>query len=101
MTKLRLRNHKLMIERGRWLNILPKDRSCTLCNKLEDEFYVICECPCYDTCGKYILNYITLEIKPSMAKLIQLLKTNNAIEMQKLAIFIKCVFIIYKDVIVN
>ena len=52
MTKLRLRNHKLMIERGRWLNILPKDRSCTLCNKLEDEFYVICECPRYDTCGK-------------------------------------------------
>ena len=45
MTRLRLSSHKLMIERGRWLNILPKDRLCTLCNKLEDEFHVICECP--------------------------------------------------------
>ena len=45
MTRLRLSSHKLMIERGRWLNILSKDRLCTLCNKLEDEFHVICECP--------------------------------------------------------
>ena len=52
MTRLRLSSHKLMIERGRWLNILPKDRLCTLCNKLEDEFHVICECPRYDTCRK-------------------------------------------------
>ena len=36
MTKIRLSSHKLLIERGRWLNILHKDRLCTLCNKLED-----------------------------------------------------------------
>ena len=47
-TRLRLSSHKLMMERGRWLNILPKDRLCTLCNKLEDKFHVICECPRYD-----------------------------------------------------
>ena len=39
--------------------------------------------------------------KPSMDKLIQLLNTDNTIEMQKLAIFIKRVFIIYKDVILD
>ena len=44
MTKLRLISHKLMIERGRWSNILPKYRLCTLCNKVEDEFHVISEC---------------------------------------------------------
>ena len=98
MTRLRLSSHKLMIERGRWLNILPKDRLCTLCNKLEDEFHVICECPRYDTCRKlYIKPYYVR--KPSMDKLIQLLNTDNTIEMQKLAIFIKRVFIIYKEVI--
>ena len=36
MTKMRLSSHELLIERGRWLNILHKDRLCTLCNKLED-----------------------------------------------------------------
>ena len=40
LTKLRLSSHKLLIERGRWLNILHKDKLCTLCNKLEDEFHV-------------------------------------------------------------
>ena len=40
LTKLRLSSHKLLIERGRWLSILHKDKLCTLCNKLEDEFHV-------------------------------------------------------------
>ena len=39
--------------------------------------------------------------KLSMAKLIQLLNTDNISEMQKLAIFIKNVFNIYKDAIFN
>ena len=74
-------------------NILHKDRLCTLCNKLEDEFHVICECPRYDTCRKlYIKPYYVR--KPRMAKLIQLLNTDNIGEMQKLAIFIK-MFLIF------
>ena len=92
MTKLRLSSHQLMIERGRWLNILTKDRLCTICNKLEDEFYVICECPRYEACRKlYIKPYYVR--KPRMDKLIQLFNTDNTIKMQKLAIFIKGVFI--------
>ena len=91
MTKLRLSSHKLLIERGSWLNILRKDRLCTLCNKLEDEFHVICECPRYDTCIKlYIKPYYVR--KPSMAKLVQLLNTDNISKMQKLAILIKKCF---------
>ena len=103
MTKLRLSNHKLMIERGRWLNILPKDRLCTLsnlCNKLEDEFHVICECPHYETCRKLYIKPYNVR-KPSMTKVIQLLNTDNTIEMQKLAIFIKRVYIMYKEVLFN
>ena len=93
MMKLRLSSHTLVIEeRGRWLNILPKDRLCTLCNKLEDAFHVICECPRYEACRKlYIKPYYVR--KPSMAKLIQHLNTDNTIEMQILSIFIKPVFI--------
>ena len=92
MMKLRISSHTLRIERGRWLNIQPKDRLCTLCNNLEDEFHVICECPRYDTCRKLYIKLYYVR-KPSMAKLIQLLNTDNTIEMQILSIFIKPAFI--------
>ena len=80
MTRLISSSLKLMIERGKWLNILPKDRLCTLCNKFEDEFHVICERPRYDTCRKLYIkpHYVR---KPSMDMLIQtliiLLKCKN------------------------
>ena len=100
MMKLSLISHKLLIEQGRWFNILHKHRLCTLCDKLEDEFHVICECPRYDTCRKlYIKPYYIR--KPTMAILIQLLNTDNISEMRKMAIFIKNVFNFYKDIIFN
>ena len=98
ITKLRLNSHKLLIERGRWLNILHNDSYAifyffyyifyffTICNKLEDELHVICECPRYDTCRKLYIKLYYVR-KPSMAKLIQLLNTDNISEMQKLALF--------------
>ena len=66
MTKLRFSSHTctLMIERGRWLNILHKDSIC------EDEFHVFCECPHYDTCRKLYIKPYDVR-KPSIAKLIQ------------------------------
>ena len=88
MTKLRVStcSHKLLVERGRWLNILHNDRLCTICNKLEDEFHVICECPRYDTCRKLYIKLYYVR-KPSLAKLIQLLNTDNISEIQNLALF--------------
>ena len=47
----------------------------------------------------YISSHITLENQAWISKLIQLLNTDNTIEMQKLIILIKGVFIMYKDVI--
>ena len=67
ITNLTLNSHKLLIKRGKWLNILHKDKLCTLCSKLENEFHVICEYPRYDTCRKlYIRRYYFR--KPSMKK---------------------------------
>ena len=77
ITKLRLSGHKLLIERSRLLNILHKDRLCTLCNKLEDELHVICECPRYDTCRKLYIRLYCVR-KPSLEKL---LNTDNISEM--------------------
>ena len=61
MTKHTVTSHKFMIERGRWLNILHKDRLCTLCNNLQDGFHVICECPHTIHVKNYISSHIMLE----------------------------------------
>ena len=92
-----------MIERGRWLKVPRIDRLCVCCNKLEDEFHVICECPRYSSIRKlYIKPYYIR--KPSIKLLVQLvalLNTDNVPEMQKLAIFIKRALMIHKDCLFN
>ena len=73
MTKFRLSSHKLMIERGRWLKVPSTDRLRVCCNKLEDKFYVICECPRYSSIRKlYIKPYYVK--KTSMFKLVAFYK---------------------------
>jgi hypothetical protein len=46
VSKLRLSDHKLPIERGRYLNIPVKDRLCTLCadGTVGDEFHMLMTC---------------------------------------------------------
>jgi hypothetical protein len=46
VSKLRLSDHKLPIERGRYLNIPVNDRLCTLCadNTVGDEFHMLMTC---------------------------------------------------------
>ena len=41
MSKFRLPNHKLMIEKGRHLNIAKPDRKCPFCPNVEDEVYFL------------------------------------------------------------
>ena len=58
MSKLLLSSHTLLIETGRWHrphSIPREDRTCNICNKLEDEYHFIIECPLYtDLRRKYI-----------------------------------------------
>ena len=76
MSKLRLSSHRLMIERGRWLKIIPDNRHCTVCHVIEDEFHVICICPKYtDIRNAFIKPYYTT--RPSMIEFSQLLNTEN------------------------
>ena len=50
LTKLRLSNHKLAIETGRYVRPYkkPEDRICPICKKdVEDEIYFLTLCPAY------------------------------------------------------
>ena len=47
MTKFRLSNHKLMIEKGRHLNIDKEDRICPFCSIFEDENHFLLHCRTY------------------------------------------------------
>lgn len=90
MTKLRIANHKLPIEKGRYNNLPREDRKCNLCNseKIGDEFHFLLECPLLNEIRtKYISKYYFT--KPNLFKYSQLLSSQNTSKVLKLGKFIK------------
>ena len=96
MTEIRLSSHKLMIERGRCLKMLPTARLCAYCHTIEDENHVVCVWPQYATIRTHNIKPYYVK-KPRMFKFLQLLNTDKLSEMQKLATFLKRLFAIYND----
>ena len=48
LTKFRLSNHNLVIEKGRYENMSLCDRTCPFCpNQIENEFHFLIKCPIY------------------------------------------------------
>ena len=45
IAKIRMSSHVFFIERGRWLKIERKKRTCEQCGIIEDEFHIFLECP--------------------------------------------------------
>ena len=81
ISKFRLGSHNLMIERGKWTKKELIDRKCNLCDKIEDEYHVIIECPRYEKIRKFYIPKYLLK-RPSMFKLIQFLNTENLDEIR-------------------
>ena len=77
ITKIRLSSHLFNIERGRWgkKKVDHKDRICSSCNVIEDEYHCIVECPLYSEIRKGLLpqNLLT---KPSMYNFIEYFRCN-------------------------
>ena len=49
LTKIRLSNHSLMIEKGRHQGLQENERLCPLCdNEIENEFHFVMECSTFD-----------------------------------------------------
>ena len=57
LSKLRLSNHVLMIEKGRQYGIEPGNRLCPLClnGNVEDEFHFLLKCKTYSHLRKNLL----------------------------------------------
>ena len=48
LTKFRLSNHSLMIEKGRYIGLKPEERLCSFCHEyIEDEIHFLVYCPIY------------------------------------------------------
>ena len=62
MSKLRLSDHNLEIERGRYHrpSLKPKDRTCMFCpQKIENEFHFSIECTAYSDERQNLVNSLT------------------------------------------
>ena len=93
LARFRMRNHRLAIEAGEWLDtpIELENRICTDCGVLEDEAHIVIECPRY---GDLRLRYIDQQILgtsngDAMKCLVALLESCTARVLNNLAIFLK------------
>ena len=58
MSKFRLSNHKLMIEKGRHLNIAKPDRKCPFCPNVEDEAHFLLHCQTFSVLRENLVNTV-------------------------------------------
>ena len=64
LTKFRLSNHKLMVEKGRHLRLPLNERTCPVCQAgVEDEIHFLVQCTHYETLRKPLLDNC-LESRP-------------------------------------
>ena len=101
LSKLRMSSHRLEVETGRWTrpNSTPiSERLCKLCNKLEDEFHFVLECPVYSDLRKsYVSRYYYN--RPNMYKMVELVNTTNKKQIRNLSIYIYKAFELRKHVV--
>ena len=63
--KLRISNHQLKIEQGRYKKIPPENRFCKACDgQVENEFHFIMKRKTYDELRNKILNELNMFIAP-------------------------------------
>ena len=81
LASLRMRSHRLFVETGCWntrqnAHVDFKDRTCTKCNILEDEYHFVVECELYNVIrAKYIPRDVF--VRPNMFKFVDLLNSDD------------------------
>ena len=86
---MRCSSHKLIIEKGRYVNLERNQRVCSICNlnDIEDEFHFILRCPAYNDLKKKYLKQRYCN-RQSVFKLLQLFNTCCLSELRKLGYYI-------------
>lgn len=93
-------SHCLNIEYGRHRNIERRNRLCELCDMetIENEYHFVLECNVYnDFRIHFILRYYRQ--RPSMLKIVELMKTDNKRLLHNLALYLLKSFQKRKDLI--
>ena len=63
MTKFRLSNHKLMIEKGRYINMAKNERKCPFCSAVEDETHFLMTCGTYTILRNDLLDNVEEKLR--------------------------------------
>ena len=72
LTKLRLSNHKLAIETGRYARLFkkPAERTCPICKiEMEDEYHFLNICPAYQEKRYSLLDYLEKEYRIKISRM--------------------------------
>ena len=98
ITKFRLRNHKLPIEKGIYNDTPRNERICLLCNSTEigDEFHYLFKCSVMNDKRKMLLKRCYYN-KPNILKFKELFCTTNKPTLLKLTKFAKYIMQTFKD----
>ena len=66
MSKFRISNHKLMIEKGRHLNLAKFDRKCPFCPNVEDETHFLLHCQTFRVLRENMLEAVREELSEEL-----------------------------------
>lgn len=93
-TKLRISDHNLEIERGRYFKIPRQERLCKVCNDIEDEAHFILKCKTNEKLRESLFNSLQQEnnqfhLMSSEQKLVYLLNPTNFKHIRMFGFFLK------------
>ena len=89
LLKIRLSNHRLLVETGRWKNTPLEDRKCILCSKHDiSDYLFVCDHFISDT-KKYLSSYFYKS--PNIIKFKELFSSANTRKLVKLSSFVEII----------
>ena len=102
LTKIRLSSHTFLCERGRWgpNNIEIDQRRCTVCNKIENEFHCLIECPKFNNERRGLVTNDLL-LNPNFNNFVKYFTANDFKTQRKLALLCFKVHKEYKELLMS
>ena len=102
LTKIRLSSHTFFCERGRWgpNSLVINERKCIICNKIENEFHCLIECPKFNNERRGLLTN-DLILNPNFCNFIKYFTASDFKTQRKLALLCFKIHKEYKEQLLN